>query len=79
MPRQPPNLVENPPRCSGQQRQPIIRPDDVYGDKAPVDILQNYDAFGVSRPSLDQSPDRQEGPSGHMGSNDLTLVDNIIL
>ena len=57
VPRQPLNLVENPLRCSGQQRQPIIQPDDVYGDEAPVDILQNYDTFGVSRSSSDQSPD----------------------
>ena len=32
----------------------------------------------MSRPSSDQSPDQQEGPSGHMGSNDLTLVDCIM-
>ena len=76
-PRQPPNLVVNPLRRSGWQRQPITRPDNVYGDEAPVDILQNYDTFYVSRPSLDQSPDQQEGPSGHMGSNDLTSVNNI--
>ena len=31
----------------------------------------------MSRPPLDQSPDQQQGPSGHMGSNDLTLVDAI--
>ena len=78
MPRQPPNLVGNPPRHSGWQRQPVNQPDNVYEDEAPVDILQNYDAFDVSRPSLDQSPNRQEEPSGHMGSNDLTSVDNIM-
>ena len=71
-PRQPANLLVNPPRCSGQQRQPVHWPDNFYGDEAPIDILQNYDAFDVSRPSSDQSPDRQEGPSGHMGSNLLT-------
>ena len=38
-PRQLLNLVENPPRHSGQQQQPVIRPDNVYGDEAPVDIL----------------------------------------
>ena len=32
----------------------------------------------MSRPPLDQSPDQQEGPSGHGGSNDLTLADNIM-
>ena len=31
----------------------------------------------MSRPPLDQGPDRQEGPSGHVGSNDLTSADNI--
>ena len=56
-PTQPQNLVVNPPRHSGQRRQPITRPDNVYGDEAPVDISQNYDAFDVSRPSSDQSPD----------------------
>ena len=76
-PRQPANPLVNPPRCSGQQRQPIHWPDNVYRDEAPVDILQNYDAFDVSRPLSDQSPDQQEGLSGHMGSNDLTSVDNI--
>ena len=38
-PRQLPGLVVNPLRHSGQQRQPIIWPDNVYGDEAPVDIL----------------------------------------
>ena len=60
-PRQPPNPVVNPPRHSGQQRQPVTWPNNVYGDEAPIDILQNYDAFDVSRPSSDQSPDQQEG------------------
>ena len=78
MPRQPPNLMVNPPRRSGQQWQPITQPDNVYEDEAPIDILWNYDAFDVSRPSSDQSPDQQEKPSGHMGSNDLTSNDNII-
>ena len=32
----------------------------------------------MSRPSSDQSPDQQEGPSGHMGSNDPTSADNIM-
>ena len=57
MPRQLPNLVVNPLKCSGQQRQPVTQPDNVYGDEAPVDILQHYDAFDVSRPPSDQSPD----------------------
>ena len=51
------NPLVNPPRCSGWQQQPINWPDNVYGDEAPVDILQNYDAFDVSRPPSDQSPD----------------------
>ena len=73
MPRQLPNPVVNPLRCSGQQRQPVIWPDNVYGNEAPVDILRRYDTFDVSRPLSDQSPDQQEG------SNDLTLADNIQL
>ena len=56
-PKQPTNLLVIPPRHSGWERQPLHWPDNVYGDEAPVDILQNYDAFDVSRPSLDQSPD----------------------
>ena len=68
----------NPPQRSGRQQQPIHWPENVYGDEAPIDILWNYDAFDVSRPSSDQSPDQQEGPSGHMGSNDLTSVDSIM-
>ena len=38
-PRQLQNLVENPPRHSGQQQQPVIWPDNVYGDEAPINIL----------------------------------------
>ena len=37
-PRQPPQRV-NPPRHSGWQRQPAIRPDNVYGDEAPIDCI----------------------------------------
>ena len=77
-PRQLPNLVENPPRHSGQQQQPVIWPDNVYRDETPIEILQCYDTFDVSRPPSDQSPDQQEGPSGHMGSSDLTSVDSIM-
>ena len=57
MPKQPPNPVVNPPRCSGQQQQPVTRPDNVYRDEAPIDILQCYDTFDVSRPPLNQSRD----------------------
>ena len=32
----------------------------------------------MSRPPSDQSPDQQEGPSEHLGSNDLALADNIM-
>ena len=56
-PRQLLNLVVNPLQCSGQQRQPVTQPDNVYGDEAPIDILRHYDAFDMSRPLLDQSPD----------------------
>ena len=56
-PRQLLNPMVNPSRHSGQQRQPITQHDNVYGDEAPVDILQNYDTFDVSRPLSDQSPD----------------------
>ena len=44
-PRQPANLLVNPSRCSGWQRQPIHQPDDIYGGEAPVDILRDYECI----------------------------------
>ena len=37
--RQLPNPVVNPPRCSGQQQQPVHQPDNVHRYEAPIDIL----------------------------------------
>ena len=77
-PRQPPSQGVNPPRHSGRQRQPTTRPDNVYGDEVPVDILWNYDAFDVTGFPVDQSPDRGEGPSSGGVSNALALTGNSI-
>ena len=41
-------------------------------------VLWHYNAFDVSRPPLDQSPNWQEGLSGHEGLSDLTSADNIM-
>ena len=76
-PRQPPQGV-NPPWCSGQQRQPAIWPDNVYGDEAPVDILWNYDAFDDTGLPVDQSPDYGKSPSSGGVSTALGLTGNSI-
>ena len=64
--RQP--LVEQPapdtlnvPRCSGRVGRPVNRPDNVYGNRPPVDILADRDDDPFQGPSQgNQSP----GPSG---------------
>ena len=68
----------NPPWHSGQQRQPAIWPDNVYRDEAPVDILRHYDAFNVTEPPADQSPDHEEGPSSGGVSSALAPPGNSI-
>jgi Reverse transcriptase (RNA-dependent DNA polymerase) len=49
----------NPPRRSGRIRQPVFNPDNVYGNRPPVDILGDNDNDNVSGPQGNQSP----GPS----------------
>ena len=61
----------NPPWCSGWQCQPAIQPDNVYGDEAPVDILRHYDAFDITGPRADLSPDHPEGSSNDEGPSAL--------
>ena len=68
----------NPPWHSSQRRQPAIRPDNVYGDEAPIDILQHYDAFDITGLPADQSPDHGEGPSSGRVSNALAPTGNSI-
>ena len=75
-PRQPP--VEpgapgnmNAPGCSGIMGRPTTRPDNVYGNRCPVDILAdlNEDFFQSETPQDNQSP----GPSGDGSGNDQRI------
>jgi hypothetical protein len=66
----------NPPvRHLGRIRQPVFRPDNVYGNQPPVDILadNNEDPFVLPR---DQSPGPSGGQSkaGPSKSADLTKM-----
>jgi hypothetical protein len=49
----------NPPRRLGRIRQPVFNPDNVYGNRPPVDILGDKDDDNVFGPQGNQSP----GPS----------------
>ena len=70
------------PRCSGRQRCPVIQPSNVYGDEAPIEILQQYDEFDVAGSPAEQSPVWREGPSRAQGlnskANQLVLTDNTV-
>jgi hypothetical protein len=50
----------NPPRCSGRIRQPVFNPDNVYGNRPPVDILGDNDNDNVFGPQGNQSPGSSE-------------------
>ena len=52
---------------SSRLRQPVIRPDNTYGDEAPVDVFGQTSNTGDLRPCGDQSPDCGQGPSRNMG------------
>ena len=52
-------MLPNPPRHSGQIKQPVILPDNVYGNHAPADILSNDSDDVFSEPSRHPRP----GPS----------------
>ena len=57
----------NVPRRSGRQRQPAVRPDNVYGNRPPVDILAENEDDPFTAPPSDQRP----GPSGNPSSGGL--------
>ena len=52
--------LTNPLRHSGRMRVLVSRPDNVYGNCAPIDILADEDDAKAFRPQKSQSP----GPSG---------------
>jgi Reverse transcriptase (RNA-dependent DNA polymerase) len=55
----------NPPRHSGRIRQPVFNTDNVYGNRPPVDILEDRDNSNVFGPQENQRP----GPSGNNTGN----------
>jgi hypothetical protein len=61
-------VVTNPPRRSGRIRQPVFKPDNVYGNRPPVDILGDKDDDDVFGPPGNQSP----GPSEKDAENIVT-------
>ena len=63
----------NPPRCSGRIGRPVNRPDNVYGNRPPVDILadRENDPFLGNTPRGNQSP----GPSGGGSGNNQPMDD----
>ena len=64
----------NTPRCSSRIRVPATRPDNFYGNRPPVDILQDNDDNFFGGPQRNQSP----GPSGSgtcPTNNPLSAVD----
>ena len=70
-PRQPEHSVPLPapdfgnvPRRSGRQRQPAVRPDNVYGNRPPVDILADNEDDPFTAPPSDQRPGPSGNPSG---------------
>ena len=68
----------NPPRRSGRVRQPVILPDNVYGNRAPADILGNDsdDVFG--EPSRCPRPGPSMAQKPELGtSSDLTQKSDI--
>ena len=68
----------NVPRRSGRQRQPAVRPDNVYRNRPPVDILADNEDDPFTAPPSDQRPGPSGNPSGkglhHAPSVDLTKM-----
>jgi hypothetical protein len=62
------------PRCSGRIRQPVFRPDNVYGNQPPVDILAEEDDDYNSLWPQDQSPSPSGTPSKPSKSAGLTKM-----
>jgi hypothetical protein len=70
---QPGNM--NPfPRHSGRIRQPVFRPDNVYGNQPPVDILAEEDDDDASLWPRDESPSPSGTPSKPSKSAGLTKM-----
>ena len=61
-----PSLM-NPEQHSGRTRRPAIRPDNVYRNQAPIDILADNDNDDITGPLTDQSPDHSGGAPGDNG------------
>jgi hypothetical protein len=64
----------NAPRHSGRQRQPAVRPDNVYGNRPFVDILADNDDDPFAIPQSDQSPGPSGGPSSKRLSASVDLA-----
>ena len=72
MPAEQPALL-NPPRHLGQIRQPVIPPDNVYGNRAPADILGNDSDDVFSEPSRCCRPGPSMAQNTELGTpSDLT-------
>ena len=71
--------LPNPPRCSGRIRQPVILPDNVYGNRAPADVLGNDSDDDVfSEPSRRPRPGPSMAQKTELGtSSDLTQKSDI--
>ena len=77
MPAEEPTLP-NPPRRSGRIRQPVILPDNVYGNHAPADILGNDSDDVFSEPSRRPRPGPSMAQKTELGtSSDLTQKSDI--
>src|SRR5271170_2853988 len=77
MPAEEPALP-NPPRRSGRIRQPVILPDNVYGNHAPADILGNDSEDVFSVPSRRPRPGPSMAQNTELGtSSDLTQKSDI--
>ena len=66
-PSQQPTPMLGNPHFSSRLRRPVIRPDNTYGDEAPVDVFGQTSNTGDLRPPKNQGPDHGEGPSRSMG------------
>ena len=66
-PHQQPTPELRNPHCFSRLRWPVVRPDNTYGDEAPVDVFGQTSNTGVLRPCGNQSPDYGQGPSKNMG------------
>ena len=66
-PSQQPTPQLGNPHHSSRLRRPVVRPDNTYGDEAPIDVVGQTSNTGDPRPCSDQSPDHGQGPSRNMG------------